>query len=57
VYDALNVLMATNIICKEGKKIKWNGASETIKVDTRQLEVSESFLSYFLSSLLPYSLD
>lgn len=47
VYDALNVLMAMNIISKEKKEIKWLGLPTNSAQEYQNLEVS--LVSYFLS--------
>ena len=39
VYDALNVLMAMNIISKEKKEIKWVGLPTNSAQECQQLEV------------------
>ena len=39
VYDALNVLMAMNIISKEKKEIKWIGLPTNSAQECQQLEV------------------
>jgi len=40
VYDALNVLMAMNIISKEKKEIKWIGLPTNSAQECQQLEVT-----------------
>lgn len=40
VYDALNVLMAMNIISKEKKEIKWIGLPTNSAQECRNLEVT-----------------
>lgn len=40
VYDALNVLMAMNIISKEKKEIKWVGLPTNSAQECQQLEVN-----------------
>lgn len=40
VYDALNVLMAMNIISKEKKEIKWIGLPTNSAQECQNLEVS-----------------
>ncbi len=42
VYDALNVLMAMNIISKDKKEIKWIGFPTNSAQECQDLEVSES---------------
>jgi len=47
VYDAINVLLAMNIIHRSGKSICWTGMPDTLKEQCRQLEVvSTSSSSY-----------
>jgi hypothetical protein len=41
VYDALNVLMAMNIISKEKKEIKWIGLPCNKKQECQELEVEK----------------
>ena len=41
VYDALNVLMAMNIISKEKKEIKWVGLPTNSAQECQQLEVGK----------------
>ena len=54
VYDALNVLMAMNIISKEKKEIKWVGLPTNSAQECQQLEVcvEELTLSLKLNSVL-----
>uniref|UniRef100_A0A4X1TC25 E2F/DP family winged-helix DNA-binding domain-containing protein n=1 Tax=Sus scrofa TaxID=9823 RepID=A0A4X1TC25_PIG len=52
VYDALNVLMAMNIISKEKKEIKWIGLPTNSAQECQNLEVSEENL--FTDSSLFY---
>lgn len=54
VYDALNVLMAMNIISKEKKEIKWVGLPTNSAQECQQLEVcvEELTLSLKLDSVL-----
>ena len=40
MYDALNVLMAMNIISKEKKEIKWVGLPTNSAQECQQLEVN-----------------
>jgi hypothetical protein len=42
VYDALNVLMAMDIITKEKKEIRWVGLPTHSKQDLHKLEVRSS---------------
>lgn len=42
VYDALNVLMAMNIISKEKKEIKWIGLPTNSAQECQNLEVGRS---------------
>jgi len=42
VYDALNVLMAMNIISKEKKEIKWIGLPTNSAQECHNLEVPEN---------------
>lgn len=46
VYDALNVLMAMNIISKEKKEIKWIGLPTNSAQECQNLEVSEGCKIY-----------
>lgn len=50
VYDALNVLMAMDIISKERKEIQWKGLPSSLQHDTEMLIVR-------LCVLLLYSED
>ncbi len=43
VYDALNVLMAMNIISKEKKEIRWIGLPTNSAQECRNLEVKDKF--------------
>ena len=45
VYDALNVLMAMDIISKEKKEIRWKGLPSNTKHDLELLQV-HSFLNF-----------
>lgn len=45
VYDALNVLMAMDIISKEKKEIQWKGLPSTSVEDIEQLEVCPDILN------------
>jgi hypothetical protein len=47
VYDALNVLMAMDIISKDKKEIQWKGLPQTSISDVEKLKV---LLSFSLSS-------
>lgn len=63
VYDALNVLMAMNIISKEKKEIKWLGLPTNSAQEYHNLEVSslqqfiyinrESSFAHLLITLFP----
>lgn len=55
VYDALNVLMAMNIISKEKKEIKWIGLPTNSAQECQNLEVSAAtnFISLNMSCLSP----
>lgn len=46
VYDALNVLMAMNIISKEKKEIKWIGLPTNSAQECQNLEVRSSPVSH-----------
>ena len=46
VYDALNVLMAMNIISKEKKEIKWIGLPTNSLQECQHLEVNALFVFY-----------
>ena len=48
MYDALNVLMAMNIISKEKKDIRWIGLPTNSVQECQHIEVNES--NMFLSS-------
>ena len=49
VYDALNVLMAMNIISKEKKEIKWIGLPTNSAQECQNLDVGgASFSSYIV---------
>ena len=43
VYDALNVLMAMNIISKEKKEIRWIGLPTNSAQECQNLEVSDNW--------------
>jgi len=47
VYDALNVLMAMNIISKEKKEIRWIGLPTNTAQECQGLEVRTVVLSYW----------
>ena len=47
VYDALNVLMAMNIISKEKKEIKWIGLPTNSAQECQNLEVEAHNGDYF----------
>lgn len=49
VYDALNVLMAMNIISKEKKEIKWIGLPSNSVQECENLEVK-----YFQCTAFPF---
>jgi hypothetical protein len=50
VYDALNVLMAMDIISKDKKEIQWKGLPRTSQNDIEELKVcSQSWAVTFLS--------
>lgn len=51
VYDALNVLMAMNIISKEKKEIKWIGLPTNSAQECQNLEVETHSEDRSLSSL------
>lgn len=53
VYDALNVLMAMDIISKDKKEIQWKGLPRTSLSDIDKLKVSLSLIMY-LSTVLPF---
>lgn len=40
IYDALNVLMAMDIIIKEKKQIQWKGLPDTKVIDLEGIKVS-----------------
>lgn len=46
VYDALNVLMAMNIISKEKKEIRWIGLPTNSLQECQHLEVNALFVFY-----------
>lgn len=52
VYDALNVLMAMDIISKDKKEIQWKGLPRTSLSDIDKLKVSLSLIMY-LTTVLP----
>lgn len=43
MYDALNVLMAMDIISKERKEIRWKGLPSSLQHDTEMLLVGLMF--------------
>lgn len=49
VYDALNVLMAMDIISKERKEIRWKGLPSSLQHDTEMLLVRHVYNSDWLS--------
>jgi len=49
VYDALNVLMAMDIISKDKKDIQWKGLPRTSLSDIEELKVWSSLAVSFLS--------
>jgi len=50
VYDALNVLMAMNIISKEKKEIRWIGLPTNTAQECQGLEVGTLILSYWMAT-------
>jgi len=48
VYDALNVLMAMDIISKDKKEIQWKGLPRTSLSDIEDLKVCEQYSVVFL---------
>ena len=63
VYDALNVLMAMDIISKDKKEIQWKGLPRTSISDIEELKVLVTlnnafwhciFLCYFYPLLYPF---
>lgn len=52
VYDALNVLMAMNIISKEKKEIKWIGLPTNSAQECQNLEVRPPPFFFFCGTLL-----
>lgn len=52
VYDALNVLMAMDIISKDKKDIQWKGLPRTSLDDIEELKVSV-LCSFYHPSLIP----
>ena len=61
VYDALNVLMAMDIISKDKKEIQWKGLPRTSLSDIEELKVCKrSWVVIFLGSnwlFFPYMCD
>jgi len=55
VYDALNVLMAMNIISKEKKEIRWIGLPTNTAQECQGLEVCDC-VTMALSHLCHYSI-
>lgn len=53
VYDALNVLMAMNIISKEKKEIKWIGLPTNSAQECQNLEVGADIDACSLGDILP----
>lgn len=53
VYDALNVLMAMNIISKEKKEIKWIGLPTNSAQECQNLEVQTQWRLLIHSFALP----
>lgn len=51
VYDALNVLMAMDIISKDKKEIQWKGLPRTSLDDIEELKVRFFFLPFPISFL------
>lgn len=54
VYDALNVLMALNIISKEKKEIQWRGFPRTTLQDIEELEVERVNLRNIIEKKAAY---
>jgi hypothetical protein len=52
VYDALNVLMAMDIISKERKEIRWKGLPSNLQHDTEMLLVGLLWFSHLRLRLL-----
>jgi len=48
VYDALNVLMAMDIISKDKKEIQWKGLPRTSLSDIEDLKVCKQYSVVFL---------
>ena len=51
VYDALNVLMAMNIISKEKKEIRWIGLPTNTAQECQGLEVCTCLLAIVVSAM------
>ena len=54
VYDALNVLMAMNIISKEKKEIKWIGLPTNSAQEVHNLEVRTGVVIVTIHDLLAF---
>lgn len=52
VYDALNVLMAMDIISKDKKEIQWKGLPRTSLNDIEELKVWNSSLTLSFKSIM-----
>ncbi|XWS33200.1 hypothetical protein CRYUN_Cryun22dG0058900 [Craigia yunnanensis] len=48
VYDALNVLMAMDIVTREKKDIRWKGLSTTIITDLSILSYERTFYYHYI---------
>lgn len=53
VYDALNVLMAMDIISKDKKEIQWKGLPRTSINDIEELQVASIFPQWLLTLDVP----
>ena len=53
VYDALNVLMAMDIISKDKKEIQWKGLPRTSINDIEELQVVSIFPQWLLTLDVP----
>ncbi|RHY22940.1 hypothetical protein DYB32_009353 [Aphanomyces invadans] len=54
VYDALNVLMAMDIISKEKKEIRWRGLPSNAKQDLELLQLKKQQLQELLLQVTPW---
>lgn len=54
VYDALNVLMAMNIISKEKKEIKWIGLPTNSAQECQNLEVKAPSENHSVGDIAPF---